>query len=231
MPRIPRELIVYSDASVHKIWRGHNKEWNLNTRNEKLRYLKFMMDEHKENNPNPMQALCLMSNHTHEIVYIDDVKTFSNQMRRHHSRYGAYFNKLHTRRGKVAQDRPKTCLIGSHEDAMKVTFYVHANPLRARITKNASNYPWSTHKLYAFGEKPNWLKHFVWPDWYMALGKNWLQRQKMYRKLFDAYLREFGLIKQPNFYQNFIGPTLWKLPLQQKILEWYRSHAPPTLAA
>ena len=65
----------------------------------------------------------------------------------------------------------------------------------------------------------------------MALGKNWLQRQKMYRKLFDAYLREFGLIKQPNFYQNFIGPTLWKLPLQQKILEWYRSHAPPTLAA
>ena len=135
MPRIPRELIVYPDASVHKIWRGHNKEWNLNTRNEKLRYLKFMMDEHKENNPNPMQALCLMSNHTHEIVYIDDVKTFSNQMRRHHSRYGAYFNKLHTRRGKVAQDRPKTCLIGSHEDAMKVTFYVHANPLRARINQ------------------------------------------------------------------------------------------------
>ena len=189
-----------------------------------------MMDEHKKENPNPVQALCLMSNHTHEIVHINEVKSFSMQMRRHHSRYGMYFNKKHKRSGKVAEDRPKTFLLGSHEDSMKVTFYVHANPLRAKMVKDAKDYEWSTHKLYAFGTRPKWLKHFEWPEWYLALGKNWAQRQKMYRKLFDAYLKEYGLIKQWSLYQNFVGPTLWKLPLQEKVLEWYRSHAPPSAA-
>ena len=227
MPRVPRELIISPDLSVHKVWRGHNKEWNLNTPKEKQRYLKYMMDEHDKDKPNPMQAMCIMSNHSHEIVHIEDVKAFSSQMRRHHSRYGIFFNKMKKRSGKVAEDRPKTGLIGSYEDEMRVTFYVHANPLRAKIVKDAKNYAWSTHKLYAFGIKPKWLRHFVWPEWYLALGKNWTLRRKMYRKLFDAYLRDKGLVKDPSIYQHFIGPALWKLPLQEKVSQWYRSHAPP----
>ncbi|MFH1018433.1 MAG: hypothetical protein V1798_09660, partial [Pseudomonadota bacterium] len=91
---------------------------------------------------------------------------------------------------------------------MTVTFYVHANPLRARIVRDAKDYRWSTHRLYAFGKKTPWMTNVRFPSWYMDLAKTKEERQKKYRQLFDAYLRTFGLIKQ-TFSIYGIGDLRW----------------------
>lgn len=148
---------------------------------------------------NPLHALCLMSNHTHEIYTITDLNEFSGFMRRHHSRYGQYFNYKEKRKGKVAQDRPLTSQIENDEYHMMATFYIHANPVRANICRDAKDFIWSTHRLYAFGKKTKWMKtlNIVFPDWYLNLGETMEERQRVYRQLFEQYLIEYGLKKKP----------------------------------
>jgi putative transposase len=230
MARVPRYLTVRKGFSVHKIWRGHNREFNLGTDSDKAAYLAFMNEdlESKDSKPGSwLEALTLMGNHTHEKDHVTDQKRFSDHMRRHHSRYGAYFNRKYKRCGKVAQDRPKTCLIGSVWHEMMVTFYIHANPLRARLVRDLKNYRWSTHRLYAFGLYEDWMRNIVLPQWYMNLGKTMKQRQKKYRSLFQKYLKESNpflsyLIRRP-----FFGPPHWTRQNEQRISNWEHERPPP----
>jgi putative transposase len=231
MPRIPRHLVITEGFQTHKMWKGHNKEWNIAKDSEKEAYLTELNQElKKDSQPNALNAYTIMSNHSHELYFLEDIIEFSNMMRNHHSRYGLYFNKKHKRCGKVAYERPKTCLIEDEDYSMRATFYIHANPVKAGITKNAANYKWSTHRYYAFGKTDDFMKHVVLPDWYMDLGRTMKERQKAYRKMFDAYLRELGLIKQSFLENNFYGSPLWVLELTGEVSKWTkknRSKDPP----
>ena len=228
MPRVPRKYLLSPGLALHKTWRGHNKEFNLNSESEKQSYLKFMHQEIQKQS-NPIHAICLMSNHSHEIYTLGhhpgDLIELCNFFRRHHSRYGQFFNKKHNRCGKVAQDRPFTGSIEPDDySEMEVTFYVHANPLRAGLCKDAKDYLYSTHKLYAFGTREPWMKHITFPSWYMKLGKTMKLRQKRYRQLFDAYLRERGYIKIQHSHYGY-GSLLWKLQRREGILGMLKSSA------
>ena len=207
------------------MWRSHNKERNIDSNDEKALYLNLLNKELKrKNQSNNLNAYSLMSNHTHEVYDINNKKKFSDLMRNHHSRYGQLFNINHQRSGKVAYDRPKTCLIESEHYSMNATFYIHANPVKAGITKNAANYRWSTHRLYAFGKRDRFSINVKFPDWYMALGKNFQERQKNYRKLFDAYLQEQGLIDL-NFLDKYsYGSPLWMMKITRRISLWRKEN-------
>ncbi len=230
MARVPRKLTVVAGHSVHKIWRGHNKEWNLAGDENKAKYLAFLnedIESEKYDVGARLEALCLMDSHTHEVNGIEKPKEFSNHMRRHHSKYGRYFNKKNKRCGKVALDRPKTCLLDSEQYELQTVLYIHANPLRAKMVTEAREYHWSTHNLYAFGKRAEWMKHISFPSWYLKLGVTMERRQREYRKLFAKYLRTSGLIKQPFLYQNFYGPTIWMMEKEASLSLWRKSHAPP----
>ena len=225
MSRIPRGLILQRGLQTHKMWRGHNKEGNISSTKDREAYLKVMNKEiDKKNQSNELNALTLMPNHTHEIFHINDEHQFSNMMRNHHSRYGVLFNKRHQRQGKVAYERPKTCLIEDDRYSMLATFYIHANPLKSGIVKNASNYKWSTHRLYAYGKREKWMKNVRFPDWYMDLGRTFEERQKKYRGLFDAYLRDRGLIEDNLFNRYFYGHPLWIMEGKKRITQWSRKN-------
>jgi putative transposase len=203
--------------AFHKIWRAHNREWNLGSPDEKATYLD-MLNKEVVKQPSFLHALCLMSNHSHEIYTLEDLPTFSHFMRCHHGRYGLFFNRKHQRCGKVAQDRPRTSAIGDEAHEMIVTFYIHANPVRAKMVKDAKDYSWSTHQLYAFGKRSPWMRNVRFPSWYRNLGKTREDRQRKYRQLFDRYLREHGLIRQV-FSVYGIGDPRWRLARRTFILE------------
>lgn len=230
MPRIPRRLQVIKNHSVHKIWRGHNKEFNLGSPEHKAAYLEFLNDElesEKHESGSQVHAVTLMSNHTHEVFGVEKQPLFSNYMRRHHSRYGAYFNKRQNRSGKVAEDRPKTCLLADSHHEMVCTFYIHANPVRAKLVKDARNYPWSTHRLYAFGKRELWMRNITLPKWYLALGLTMAERQSKYRKLYSRYLKSSGNVRQTFLQQRFFGPGSWQLKLEQRVKNWRQRHETP----
>lgn len=230
MPRVPRSLIVFNNHSVHKVWRGHNKEYNIKTDYEKGKYLEFLNDD--IDNPDTevgaeLQAITIMSNHTHEVYLIKSQPDFSNHMRRHHGRYGMFFNKLKGRCGKVAQGRAKTCLLQQENYEMKTVFYIHANPIRAHMVKDAKDYKWSTHNLYAFGKRQDWMKNIKLPAWYHRLGKTLQARQKKYRKLFANYLKTKGRVKQPFLKKYFYGDVTWMDEKSDDVSKWRASQAPP----
>jgi len=226
MPRLPRKWILEEGLALHKVWRGHNREWNLKTDCEKLKYLSVLNEELAKQD-NPLNGLSLMNNHSHEQYSLVELESFSNFMRRHHGRYGQYFNRIHGRKGKVAQDRPFTSPIEDDAHEMETLFYIHANPLRAKMVKDAKDYRWSTHRLYAFGLREGWMKQVRFPGWYMRLGPTMKMRQKKYRKLFDAFLRTYGLIRQ-DYTTYGIGCLAWVLARRESILERVRqSHGPP----
>jgi putative transposase len=223
VPRLPRVLLLEPGLAFHKVWRGHNREPNLGSPDEKHSYLALLNEEIVKQS-NPMHALCLMNNHSHEIYSLEHLQNFSSFMRRHHGRYGQLFNRTRGRCGKVAQDRPRTIAIGDEFHEMTVTFYIHANPLRARIVRDAKDYLWSTHRLYAFGKSSPWMKSIRFPPWYLGLGRTMEERQKKYRQLFDAYLREFGLIKR-TFSIYGIGDLRWREARRTAILKSIKDRA------
>ena len=45
MARTPRSITVLPNHRVHKVWRGHNREANLETDSQKLAYLQFMNED------------------------------------------------------------------------------------------------------------------------------------------------------------------------------------------
>jgi len=210
------------------VWRGHNKEWNLETAQQKERYLEIMnqdLESKLYEAGSVLEALTLMCNHGHELSKVQCQKLFSNHMRRHHGRYGRYFNDLKNRCGKVAQDRPHTTLIADDHHKMTCVFYIHANPHRANI-QDAERYEYSTHKLYAYGKRSNWMRKVVLPSWYLKLGKTMLQRQRAYRKLFAQYLKSSGLTKQSFLKKRFFGPLLWMHQNEKQVSEWRKSREP-----
>ena len=231
MARTPRRFTVRAGHSVHKVWRGHNIEWNLKTDEQKLTYLDFYNQDEEDlryTQGSEIQALTLMSNHTHEVFGISEPPLFSAQMRRHHSRYGAYFNKQSNRCGKVAQDRPHTTLLESSHQEMETVFYVHLNPVRAGIVGDARDYQWSTHKLYAFGKREPWMRNVVLPEWYLKLGRSAELRQRAYRRLLARYLKEKGTTKQRFLKKRFFGSVAWCDKNEQKVSRWRRTQeAPP----
>lgn len=199
----------------------------------KEKYLDFLNDDlesERFNSAAAIEAATIMSNHTHEIFDVQTTPGFSNHMRRHHSRYGSYFNKLTNRCGKVAQDRPHTTLLYDDYRAMETTFYIHANPIRANIVRDAKDYYFSTHRLYAFGRREPWMRNITLPAWYLRLGRNATLRQKAYRRLFARYLAREGRFKQTFLRARFFGPAAWVAEKENAISLWRKDHrdiAPP----
>src|ERR1700743_3014621 len=94
--RVPRSLIVLPNYSVHKMWRGHNKEWNLRTDADKTMYLEFLnqdFESKKFKTGSVLNALTLMDTHDHQLSKVLNQILYSGHLRRHHSRYGSYFNR------------------------------------------------------------------------------------------------------------------------------------------
>jgi len=99
---------------------------------------------------------CLMSNHFHLVVETPR----GNLNRFMHSiltGYGVYFNWLHSRHGHVTQGRYGARLVSGDEYLLKLSRYVHLNPVKVAVTAGKPKaekiaylraYPWSSYPAY-----------------------------------------------------------------------------------
>jgi hypothetical protein len=56
------------------------------------------------------------------------------------------------------QGRFKSIIVQNDAYLMRLSCYIHRNPLRAGIVERLSDYRWSSYKAYAYGDKaPKWL--------------------------------------------------------------------------
>ncbi len=200
--RKPRSLILEPEqANVHSIFRCHNRTKMLEN-NENKDLLLSCIKESLQNckyikNKLKIHAYCVMDNHFHHLIYYENGhETISKYLHHSHTLFGIRYNRKNKKTGKFAEDRPKTCLIENHDHALRVHFYVEANPLLAGKYKNLKqlrNDQFNSYSFYAFGIQTKFSEILTIPDWYLQLGPDEETRQLQYRKLFASYLIEMGL--------------------------------------
>jgi putative transposase len=190
MVAFARKDLIDDFTLIHKTWRGHNREWIFKGHEEKAIYLNYLngtfLKEVVE-----LHALCLMSNHTHEIYLVKNQVQFSKFLLKHHSNFGRYYNRKQDRTGPVSESRPTTKPIENDIHEIISVLYIHANPIRAGIVQSLDdlkNYEWSTHLLYGYGIYKDWMQSVTLPQWYLDFGDTAIERQQYYLFLFRQYL-------------------------------------------
>ena len=92
-------------------------------------------------------AWALMGNHFHLLLRTDN-QLLSKSMRKLLTGYVVNYNRRHTRYGHLFQNRYKSILCEDDPYLLELTRYIHLNPLRAGIVKNAKElkeYQWCGH--------------------------------------------------------------------------------------
>jgi hypothetical protein len=75
----------------------------------------------------------------------------------------------------------------------------------------------------AYGKKNPYDDMLQFPDWYLALGKTFAQRQQKFRSLLDHYLVTKGMKRDPKQSSgHFIGGASWVIEMTKKL----RRHLP-----
>jgi len=221
--RLSRFKVLSEDTGiVHLFWRCHNKEFLLKP--EKMKKLFFQslifgLLHKNTTNSVKLHAYCLMDNHVHkQMSFENGAAKLSHFMRVANGVFGLLFNKANQRSGKVANERPKTPLIGDTEAQMRVHFYIEANPLRAdkATLKNLRFFRWCSYRFYAHGIVDKYTEHLTQPEWYIKLGKTAAERQRVYRGLFKKYLEQ-SLSRWGQFLDKFIGTAVWVNSQQERI--------------
>jgi len=144
MARPPR--IHVSGALFHIIARGNGGQ---KTFLDEQDYQTFVdgLDELKRKTLFLVYAYCLMPNHFHLLI---EIKQFplSAIMQRLLTRYVKSFNFRHRRIGHLFQGRYKAILCQKEPYLQELLRYIHLNPVRAKLAKDALAWKWSSHREY-----------------------------------------------------------------------------------
>lgn len=102
-------------------------------------------------------AYVLMDNHYHLLIRTQRAN-LSKAMQWLGVTYTRRFNNKHSRIGHLFQGRFKSIIVQNDIYLLKLSCYIHRNPLRAGVTNRLAQYHWSSYPVYAYGKKgPQWL--------------------------------------------------------------------------
>jgi REP element-mobilizing transposase RayT len=130
-------------------------------------------------------AYALMDNHYHLLLKTNQAN-LSKSMQWLGLTYTRRFNLKHSRPGHLFQGRFKSIIVQNDAYMMRLSCYIHRNPLRAGIVKRLADYRWSSYRSYGYGRKsPEWLK----TELIFSRFKN-ADKYKAYRVKMQEYAKE-----------------------------------------
>jgi len=148
MPRSIRYIIP--DIPHHAIQRGNNRQNVFLDRSNKLYFLSKLKEISKKEKV-LVGAYCLMTNHTHLLLYPKNEENLIKLMKNLGQYYTQYINRKYKRSGKLWENRYKLHLVDP-ECEWIVSRYIENNPLRANIIQKAEDYNYSSAKLNLLGK-------------------------------------------------------------------------------
>jgi REP element-mobilizing transposase RayT len=148
--------IEYEGALYHLMSRGNLKAdifCNDNDRQTMLDALGEFSDRFEID----VFAYVLMNNHYHLLVRTN-LPNLKRAMHWLGTTYTQRFNFRHDRSGHLFQGRYKSIIVENDAYLLRLSYYIHRNPLRARMVKRLADYRWSSYLFYAYNRKtPEWL--------------------------------------------------------------------------
>jgi len=141
MARQPR--IDLPSVTQHIVQRGNNRLPCFLHDNDRRAYL-HLLNEALIKSGCRLHAYVLMDNHVHLLATPPAAGALSQMMQQLGRRYVGQFNSRHGRTGTLWEGRYKACLVDTHDYLLHCYRYIELNPVRACITDDPTDWPWSS---------------------------------------------------------------------------------------
>ncbi len=171
--------ISFDNAVYHITARGNRRDKIFYSDNDKKVFLQ-KMDQTFIKYSFLCYAYCLMDNHYHLFIKTSR-GNLSQGMHYLNASYANYFVAKYKTIGPLFQGRYKSLLVDEDNYALTLSCYIHLNPLRAGISKNIHEYPWSSLLDY-LGKRRKEFKPLNTQFILTQLEKNLTRSHTMYKK-------------------------------------------------
>lgn len=149
---MPRKASKDLSASFfHVIVQGVNKEYIFDKEHYIKKYLS-LIDKYKRTYNIEILAYCIMNNHAHLLLQIQDYKQMSYFMHKINCIYAQFYNYKENRVGVVFRNRYVSEAISDIKHLKSCIKYIHMNPVKAKIVTSCSQYKYSTYNDYITGK-------------------------------------------------------------------------------
>lgn len=149
--------IAFPGALYHVMSRG-NAGQDIFTSDDDRHLFLGLLGELSERFNLEIHAYVLMGNHYHLLLKTLDAN-LSRAMQWFGTSYTRKFNLNHHAGGHLFQGRFKSIIVENDAYLLRLSCYIHRNPLRAKIVERLADFPWSSYRFYAYKKKPPaWLK-------------------------------------------------------------------------
>lgn len=192
MARKPR--IEYEGAFYHVITRGNQRQVIFKDNADHEKYLEAL-SRYKERYRYHLYAYVLMKNHVHLLIETRDIP-LSKILQGINQTYTLYFNRKNKTMGHLFQGRYKAILCDKDEYLLTLLKYIHDNPLRAKAINNLSEYPWSSHHVYA---EKTYTSDLVDTDQVLRM---FSEQKAKARQLYKAYIAETNSVAGQTIYST-----------------------------
>lgn len=179
MPRKPRFYVP--GAPVHAVQRGHNRSAVFSDNLDYLEYLRCLKQA-ADSCGCAVHAYVLMTNHVHLLLTPERANSVGRLFQNVGRHYVRYVNQKYRRHGGLWEGRYKCNVIESQTYLLSCMRYIELNPVRAGMVDHPAKYRWSSHAANALGVSNAVLSPQAE---YVALGRLPVDRQSVYRGLFD----------------------------------------------
>jgi len=184
MARQPRFLLP--GQVQHVIQRGNNRAPIFFRDDDYRFYLHCLVDACAQQGVD-VHAYVLLPNHVHLLLTPGPASGISKVMQSVSGRYAQYVNSTYRRTGTVWGGRYRSTVVDAESYLLRCMVYVEMNPVRAGIVVHPREYPWSSFRCNADGEKDfAVLPHSA----YLSLGDTPNSRCERYRTLMRLPLDE-----------------------------------------
>lgn len=146
MPRRARR--EHETSFFHVIVQGIEKKFIFNRKEYIERYIDLLFYEKEKNKKVRILAYCIMNNHAHILLGVENVKSLSEYLRVVNARYAMFYNNKEQRVGYVFRDRYKSEPIYNHDYLYKCLAYIHLNPVEAGMVDEPNMYKYSSYNDY-----------------------------------------------------------------------------------
>jgi putative transposase len=145
---MPSRRVPFQAGNFYHVYnRGNNRQNIFFDRDNYLHFL-HLMREHLVNNRVDILAYCLMPNHYHLLVYLQD-DNLSAAMHRLSVVYTKGINKLFDRSGSLFQGRFQSIHVNDQNYLIHLARYIHLNPVTAGFVDRAEEWEFSSYSEYA----------------------------------------------------------------------------------
>ena len=191
--------IEYEGALYHVFSRGNEKR---DIVSEEKDYVLFLntLGQMANRFDVEVHAYVVMQNHYH-ILLKTKKANLSKSMQWFGTTYTRRYNSRHSWSGHLFQGRFKSIVVEDNHYLLRLSCYIHRNPLRAGLVKRLVDYPWSSYLAYGYGKAHrNWLS----TDLILSQFKG-SEKHRAYRGMVQKYSRGIRRIPEDIRYGLFLG--------------------------